>query len=151
MTEARKKDLIKIFEEANKLISFKTWTRKTTARDATGKPVAFNDPTACKFCIMGAIDKAFHTLVYEKKLSTYRRIDTPKSYTPTESIIFMEAVALEEYGEQELSELNDLKFNKFTQVKDFYNKCIECLNNCDIPIYYIKQTEGPLDYINEPS
>lgn len=43
------------FNAAADLIALFGHSRGCEARDATGKPVPFDDPKACEFCLMGAI------------------------------------------------------------------------------------------------
>lgn len=59
-------------EAARKLISDPSrWTQKTSARNATGRKVAANSPSAAKWCAYGAIDACSpHQILAARAVST---------------------------------------------------------------------------------
>lgn len=50
---------LELLTHARKLIADeKSWTKGTLARDAFGQEISADDPKACKFCAVGAIERA---------------------------------------------------------------------------------------------
>jgi hypothetical protein len=48
-------DVIDVLDETKKILTEKGWTQGTYARDAEGKPTDYAEPTACSFCLRGAL------------------------------------------------------------------------------------------------
>ena len=63
------KIIVQAMKKAKKLISKpETWTKRAYARDINDQYVSYKDPEAYKFCISGAIDRAFYEIdvnIYE--------------------------------------------------------------------------------------
>jgi hypothetical protein len=57
-----------VLRDARTLIEDHThWTRGVLSRAASGRPVMWHDPEACRWCAVGALNRAAYDLVRDKE------------------------------------------------------------------------------------
>lgn len=67
------KEIKETIEKAIQILQKNGWTKNVSARDHRGKHVYVDNPSACEFCLMGAIFKAENNIPTEslQRLNTF--------------------------------------------------------------------------------
>lgn len=105
-------DTIEILKSARKLIEKpENWTQDTRARNENGDGVHVDDPSACRFCIVGAIAKVTYPA------PTY-------SGEGSEVLADLDGLAIDYYGFSCIESFNDYRKRKHEEVLEFFDTAI---------------------------
>lgn len=106
-------DVIKVLKKTKeKIATTDTWVRGWNALNVYGKPVSARDPTACKWCVNGALSTAIYTSIndaYKRNIIYYNIIGLLATLEEkTHSIIFLN----DNYGFEAVHEFLDFVIAK---------------------------------------